>query len=206
MDASSAAPTIASAARTELRRILLAAKLGTFPLEGGPASWTTYHWMTETVWIENVLSHQPARWLPPAYASYDDLLAAAMEQALKKAPADVSSWKWGAENSVTIQTPVLGKIPVLRRWTGPGEQPQSGSGYTVKAAGRTYGPSERFTADLSNLDASTLNLVTGESGNFLSPYYMDQWQAWYTGYTFTLHFSKSAVEDATAHRPILEPK
>ncbi len=206
MDASSAAPTIASAARTELRRILLAAKLGTFPLEGGPASWTTYHWMTETVWIENVLSHQPARWLPPAYASYDDLLAAAMEQALKKAPADVSSWKWGAENSVTIQNPVLGRIPILRRWTGPGEQPQSGSGYTVKAAGRDYGPSERFTADLSNFDSSTLNIVTGQSGNFLSPHYMDQWQAWYTGYTFALPFSKSAVEEFATHRLMLEPK
>jgi len=206
MDASSAAPTIASAARTELRRTLLAAKLGTVPLEGGPASWNTYHWMMETVWLENVLSRQPARWLPSAYASYDDLLAVAMEQALKRAPADVSSWKWGPENSLTIQNPVLGRIPILRRWTGPGEQPQSGSGYTVKAAGRDYGPSERFTADLSNFDSSTLNIVTGQSGNFLSPYYMDQWQGWYTGYTFALPFSKSAVEDFATHRLLLEPK
>jgi len=115
-------------------------------------------------------------------------------------------WKWGPQNSVTIQNPVLGKIPILRRWTGPGEQPQSGSGYTVKAAGRDYGPSERFTADLSNLDASTLNLVSGESGNFLSPYYMDQWQAWYTGYTFKLPFSSSAARDSATHRMILQPK
>jgi penicillin amidase len=107
---------------------------------------------------------------------------------------------------VTIQNPVLGKIPILRRWTGPGEQLQSGSGFTVKASGRTYGPSERFTADLSNLDATTLNIVTGQSGNFLSPYYMDQWKAWYTGYTFTLPFSKSAVENSAAHRLLLVPK
>src|SRR5260370_9472221 len=106
MDASSAAPTIASAARTELRRILLAAKLGAYPLEGGPASWTTYHWMMETVWIENVLSHQPARWLPAAYSSYDDLLAAAMDEALKKAPADLTSLNWGPEDTVTIHTPI----------------------------------------------------------------------------------------------------
>jgi penicillin amidase len=206
MDASSAAPSIAAAARTELRRMLLAAKLGAFPLEGGPTSWTTYHWMMETVWLESVLLHQPARWLPADYSSYDDLLAAAMDGALKKAPADLSTWTWGPEDSVTIQNPILGRIPLVRRWTGPGEQPQSGSGYTVKAAGRDYGPSERFTADLSNFDSSTLNIVTGQSGNFLSPYYMDQWQAWYTGYTFVLPFSKSAVEDATAHRLILEPK
>jgi penicillin amidase len=206
MDASSAAPTIASEARNELRNMLLAAKLGGYPLQGGPPSWTTSHWMTETVWLENVLTQQSARWLPPAYSSYDELLAAAMDEALKKAPPDLNSWHWGPEDSVTIQNPILGKIPLLRRWTGPGAQPQSGSGYTVKAAGRDYGPSERFTADLSNLDASTLNVVTGQAGNFLSPYYLDQWKAWYTGYTFTLPFSKSAVEDATAHRLILEPK
>jgi penicillin amidase len=76
----------------------------------------------------------------------------------------------------------------------------------VKASGRDYGPSERFTADLSNLDASTLNVVTGESGNFLSPNYTDQWKAWYTGYTFVLPFSKTAVENAAAHRLMLEPK
>ena len=101
---------------------------------------------------------------------------------------------------------MLGKIPIVRRWTGPGEQPQSGSGYTVKASGRDYGPSEQFTADLSNLDGSTLNLVTGESGNFLSPYYMDQWKAWYYGHTFSLPFSKTAVENTAVHRLMLEPK
>ncbi len=43
MDANSAAPTIATEARNELRHMLLAAKLGSYPLEGGPGSWTTYH-------------------------------------------------------------------------------------------------------------------------------------------------------------------
>src|SRR5215469_14551590 len=213
MDADSAAPTIASRARVELKRMLLEPKLGAAlensPKNGptlAPLSWQTYHWMMETVWLENVLSHQPARWLPSNYSSYDDLLATAVEQTAKKAPADLNAWKWGPEESVTIQNPILGKIPVIRRWTGPGEKPQSGSGYTVKAAGRDYGPSERFTADLSNLDASTLNVVTGESGNFLSPNYMDQWKAWYMGYTFVLPFSKTAVENAATHRLMLEPK
>ena len=31
--------------------------------------------------------------------------------------------------------------------------------------------------------------MTGEAGNFLSPYYMDQWKAWYEGYTFKLPYS-----------------
>ena len=198
MDANSAAPTIATRARRGLRRMLLQSKLGA----EGPA----YHWMMDTIWLENVLDHQPARWLPPEFPNYDNFLTAALEEALKQAPQDLTSWKWGPEQSVTIQNPVLGNLPILRRWTGPGEVPQSGSEYTVKAAGRDYGPSQRFTADMSNLDASTLNLVTGESGNLFSPYYMDQWKAWYYGYTFVLPFSKTAVENSATHRLMLEPK
>jgi penicillin G amidase len=96
-------------------------------------------------------------------------------------PKDLASWHWGSFNAVEIQHPVLGKIPLIQRWTGPGVQEQSGSGYTVKAVTRHHGPSERFTANLADLDQSTLNIVTGQGGNFLSPYYMDQWKAWYEG-------------------------
>jgi penicillin amidase len=178
--------------------MLLQSKLG--------ADWTDYHWMMETVWLENVLDHQPPRWLPPDFPNFDTFLTAALEEAMKQAPQDLTSWKWGPRQSVMIQNPVLGRLPILGRWTGPGEVPQSGNEYTVKAAGRDYGPSQRFTADLSNLDASTLNLVTGESGNLFSPYYMDQWKAWYRGYTFVLPFSKTAVENSATHRLMLEPK
>jgi len=59
--------------------------------------------------------------------------------------------------------------------------------------------------DLSNLDQSTLNVVTGQAGNFLSSYYMDQWKAWYEGYTFTLPFCQPEVEKARTHELALRP-
>jgi penicillin amidase len=187
--------------------MLLEPKLGTAREDDSSSlSWKSYRWMMETSWLENTLTHQLAHWLPPNFSNYDEFLAAALDQALKTAPADLNSWKWGPANSTKIQNPVLGRIPILCRWTGPGEQPQSGSAYTVKASGRDYGPSERFTADLSNLDVSTLNIVTGQSGNFLSPNYMDQWQAWYTGYTFVFPFSNSSVNASGTHRLLLQPK
>jgi penicillin amidase len=122
-----------------------------------------------------------------------------------QAAKDLSSWSWGNFNAVRIQHPILGNIPLLRHWTGPGLQAQAGSGYTVKAVSQHHGPSERFTANLANLDQSTLNVVTGQSGNFLSPYYMDQWKAWYEGTTFLLPFTSQAVDASKAHRLILDP-
>ena len=213
----SPAPTIAVEARQELTRLLLEPKLGAAPKDPKELettlSWKSYRWMMSSVWLENVVQHQPKRWLPETYANYDDLLTAAVEAAIDSnpahgsdAPQDLNSWKWGNFHPVEIQHPVYGRIPVLRRWTGPGLQPQSGSEYTVKAVSRSHGPSERMTVDLANLDQSTLNLVTGEAGNLLSPYYLDQWNAWYEGFTFAWPFSGPAVDKARAHELVLEPE
>ena len=200
MTANSAAPTLVVKARGELIKLLLEGKLG-------PASGIHYSWGMQSVWLENVLRNQPKRWLPKKFASHEELLAAAVEAAvnLPDAPQNLNEWKWGRVNAVEIQNPVLGHIPLLKRWTGPGVQPQSGSGYSVKAVTRTHGPSERITDDLSNFDLSTMNIVTGQSGNFMSPYYMDQWKAWYEGTTFSLPYSDQAVENNRAHKLILQP-
>jgi penicillin amidase len=161
----------------------------------------------QTVWLQNLLLHQPKRWLPEKNPNYNELLTAAVEAAVNgpEVPKDLTSWHWGSFNAVEIEHPVLGKIPLVRRWTAPGVREQSGSKYTVKAVTRQHGPSERFTANLADLDQSTLNTVTGQGGNFLSPYYMDQWKAWYEGSTFTLPFTSQAVEATGAHRLVLEP-
>ena len=210
MQASAAAPTIAENSIRELRRLLLEPKLGSAPSdatrEDEGLNWKTYSWEMRSVWLENILLHRPKRWLPEKYPNYDDLLTAAVDAAVNgpEAPKDLALWRWGAFNAVEIQHPILGKIPLIKRWTGPGVQEQSGSGYTVKAVSRHHGPSERFTANLADLDQSTLNIVTGQGGNFLSPYYMDQWKAWYEGTTFTLPFSAKAVEGARTHRLVLE--
>jgi penicillin amidase len=210
MTADSVAPVIAARARIELVRLLLEPKLGAAPKDpdqrATTLTWKSYHWGMQSVWMENMMQHQPKRWLPDTYADYNELLAAAVEAAIghPDVPKDLNLWKWGGYNPVEIQHPILGRIPILQRWTGPGVQPQSGSSYTVKAVSRSHGPSERMTVDLADLDQSTLNLVTGEAGNFLSPYYMDQWKAWYEGYTFKLPFSQPAVERAQVHKLVLE--
>jgi penicillin G amidase len=211
MQAGSAAPTIAENSILQLRRLLLEAKLGSAPADpkqaDGVLNWRTYSWEMRSVWLENVMLHHPKRWLPETFPNYDELLTAAVEAAVNgpTAPKDLASWRWGAFNAVDIEHPILGKIPIVRHWSGPGQKEQSGSGYTVKAVTPTHGPSERFTANLADLDQSTLNIVTGQGGNFLSPYYMDQWKAWYEGTTFTLPFSAHAVEAAKSHRLVMVP-
>lgn len=200
MSADSAAATIVARSRRHLVRLLYTPKL--------QETFDSYRWFMSSVALERILTEQPARWLPPSYASYDALLLAAVEAAVAEAdaPADLASWKWGNELAVEVQHPIFGRVPLLRRWTGAGSLPQSGNGYTVKQVGKTFGPSQRFTADFSNFDASTLNILSGQSGQIFSPHYMDQWNAWYGGTTFPLAFSAEAVTRAGQHRLVLEPR
>lgn len=198
--AESAAPAIVAAARRELTRMILQPKVGD--------EWKKYRWYMRSVAIENMLLRKPERWLPPNVTSWDDLLASAVEAAVanKEAPRDLNSWRWGKEAPLFIEHPVFGRIPVLRRWAGPGRKEESGNGFTVKQVGRTFGPSERLTVDFSDLDQSTLNTVTGQSGNVFSPHFQDQWNAWYSGNTFPLPFSEAAIKNAAVHELRLEPK
>ncbi|MGE5326261.1 MAG: penicillin acylase family protein, partial [Deltaproteobacteria bacterium] len=69
----------------------------------------------------------------------------------------------------------------------------------------TVGPSMRMVVDLSNLDDSVQNITLGESGEILSDYYRDQFDAWYHGRSFPMLFSDAAVDKAARHRLVLEP-
>ncbi|MBZ5532530.1 MAG: penicillin acylase family protein [Acidobacteriia bacterium] len=195
-----AAPTIEVRARRALWEMLLEPKLGNDA--------ENYEWSQSAVALENIVREQPARWLPPGYANFDDLLTAAVEKALKDAPADLHSWKYGDVYPVVISHPVFSGLPILHGHAGiagPGMKPQSGGGYTIKQVGRGFGPSERMTVDFSNLDASTFNIVLGESGQPFSPHNMDHWDAWYNNKTFTLAFTDAAVQSAKEHELRLEP-
>jgi len=107
---------------------------------------------------------------------------------------------------VEIEHPVLSHLPLVGKLTGPGTHPLSGSAFTVKAVGKNLGRQNGITWNFADFDKSTLNLVTGESGIFLSKHYMDQWPAWYAGRTFNFAFSPAKVEKRKQHELTLEPR
>jgi penicillin G amidase len=193
------APTIAYYSRGALEELLLKAKLGD--------DWKTYRWFMKPVWLENTLMNQPPRWLPSQYANYDALLTAAVETALSEnnAPTVLSSWRWGRVHKVDVKHPFWSNFPVLKR-AGPGAQPLSGDEETIKQVSTHFGPSERFTADMSDLDHSTLDIVNGQSGNIFDLHFNDQWDAYYHGRTFLLPFSAKAVQETGVHHLRLEPQ
>jgi penicillin G amidase len=200
MEIDSAAAAIVRVSRGKLQKTLLESKLG-------PDDAKLYSWFMSEVWLENTVLLQPPRWLPAQYPNYNELLAGAVEQAVadKRAPTTLATWSYGKTFPISSSHDLFGQIPIVNRWAGPGVQPQSGDGTTVKQVASDFGPSERMTIDFSNFDNSTLNIVNGQSGHMLSPHFNDQWSAWYNGSTFPLPFTTDAVSRAKASELKLVP-
>jgi penicillin amidase len=195
----SAAASIVTQARRALWPMILEPKLGKEASE--------YHWSESDFAEEEIIMRAKADWLPPAYKNWDALLTGAVRKGMEqgKAPADVAQWSYGSWHVVDIEHPLAKFLPMIGRMAGIGKQPQSGDTTTVKQVGRDFGPSQRFTMDWSNIDGSTENIVLGESGNPLSPYFRDQWNNWYGGTTFALPFTPAAVAAQTRHTLRLLP-
>ena len=198
----SAATLICEVTRPALLERILKPKLGD-NLSG-------YRWGMSTIFLENVLANNWTRWLPPGDSSFAETLIKSLEAGLRAIPGRLGSgrhdaWKWGNAIPLTFHHP-LGQGGRLLGWLlDVGPYPQAGTATTVKATTPTHGPSMRLVVDLSDLDHSLQNITLGESGQVFSPYYKDQFEAWYSGQSFAMPFSDAAVERATVHRLVLEP-
>ncbi|HSY35967.1 MAG TPA: penicillin acylase family protein [Acidobacteriaceae bacterium] len=166
-----------------------------------------YTWDEDRTALELILQNTPARWLPHAFPNWNDLLATAVERGLHflNAPSDLSTLTYGSRHPIDIAHPIFGShSPVstlLGVATGTGLHPNGGDSTTVKAAGLHFGPSERFTADLADPDNTHANLPTGESGNPASPNFLDQFQPWLQGTTFTLPLTHPEVQHTLTLKP-----
>src|SRR5262249_25460707 len=126
-----------------------------------------YSWGESNTALEGILEHMPKRWLPHDVATWNDLLTSVLEHGLRdmRAPRDLSKWQYGAIHAIQIEHPLFGGRPYLN-WllgtaTGSGAHPAGGDMTTIDAIGISFGPSERFTADLSDSSATIANIVSG---------------------------------------------
>lgn len=210
-----AAPAIVAAARAELWPMLLLPKISAHDRAAGVDQKTVkpegvlrlYSWAEQGYVLEQLVLHTPARWLPSKYANWNDLLAAAVDKGLTNghAPGNLATWSYSKEHPVALNHPLLSANPLLSRLlgvaVGSGPHVVAGDTSTINATARSFGPSERFTADMSSTTAATSNITTGQSGNPASPWYLDQLPHWLAGTTLPLPLHDAQV----SHTLVLQP-
>jgi penicillin G amidase len=167
-----------------------------------------YRWRRVT-FLQRVLTERPARWLPPDYKNYDELLSAAADLAVKRLgeetkDADPDDWEWRRFNYLDMLHPI-GREGILKKLLSITNQPQSGTLWSPRAASRHDGPSERFVANLADWDQTILLITGGESGQAGSEHYRDQFSCWFEGKAIFGPFSDAAEAKVRRHTLTLKP-
>ena len=188
-----AAPMVASLLDNELRTA--AAKAAAPGVEDEYAS------RMAPVVIERLLRERPAGW----FKDYDELLidslAAAVGAGEKIQGSNVAEWDYGQWIELRLNHPVGGELPLIGRYFNVGPVEMSGSSTSIKQTTQRLGPSMRMVIDLSNLDQSQANIITGESGHVMSRHYKDQWGAYYGGTSFPMQFDKVEAKNTLVVNP-----
>jgi penicillin amidase len=167
-----------------------------------------YQWRS-TAFLQKILTDRPDKWLPKAFKNYDDLLMAAADRAVAKLAEEskssrIADWPWRRFNSLDMLHPI-GREGLLKKLLSIADKPQSGTGYSVRAATKHHGPAMRFVANLGNWDESILLIPAGQSGQPGSSHYSDQFSYWYEGKPIFQPFSDGAEANARKHTLTLIP-
>ena len=128
---------------------------------------------------------------------------------------DPEKWEWGRLHTKTFVHQPLGQsgIALLEDLFNSDTIPARGDSYTVDAASFDYnypftmgsGVSQRYIADLSDLDNSRIIHTTGQSGQLFHPHREDMIPLWQNVQYGPMPFSREAVEANTAATLMLTP-
>jgi penicillin amidase len=193
MEKGHSAPMVAALIYAELRRALAE--------RAAPGSGNEYASRAASPVIERLLTERPPGW----FADYDELLvstlAKAVGEGVKVQGSNVARWDYGQYVELELRNPVLGGLPFVGQYFNVGPVAMSGSSSTVKQFGGGVGPSYRMVVDFGDLESSLANITVGQSGQFLSRHYRDQWDAYYNGSSFPMQFGKVEGDDTLAVKP-----
>ena len=140
--------------------------------------------------VEILLRSRPRDWFPDYDALLRKSLTSAIGQGVKLEGSRIARWDYGAYNQLTIESPVVGRLPLVGKYFSLGPARMSGSPTSIKQISRRLGPSLRMIVDFSDFDGSLENITAGESGHPLSRHFRDQWAAYYSGRSFPMQFDK----------------
>lgn len=134
--------------------------------------------------LARVLDQQPAGWLPPQYASWQELQLAALDRVVVELTKDGQPLKnatWGQRNTAASAHPMASAIPVLGKYLKVAPDMLAGDQHMPRVAGPTFGQSERLTVSPGHEEQGIFNMPGGQSGHPLSPYFLDGRSDWLSG-------------------------
>jgi penicillin amidase len=129
-----------------------------------------------------LLDAQPRHLLSADYASWNDLMLAAVDQSIANFAAeyggDLAGRSWGERNTAAIRHPLSRAVPMLSGWLDMPADQLNGDTNMPKALGPGFGASERFAVSPGDERNGYLHIPAGQSGHPMSDFYRaghDDW-------------------------------
>ena len=124
---------------------------------------------------------QPQHLLDPAYATWDDLLADAIDEVLERAGGDLADRTWFEYNVTTYRHPLSAALPFVGRLLDMPKRPVPGDLYTPRMHWGAAAASQRMIVSPGQEAGGIMQMPTGQSGHPLSPFYASTHGAWIRG-------------------------
>jgi penicillin amidase len=132
-----------------------------------------------------LVTTQPLHMLPGNYASWNELMLAAVRQNIdyfnSNFEGPLSGRTWGEKNTAAIRHPLSQSIPLVADFLDMPPDVLNGDLDMPKAQGPAFGASERFSVSPGDEANSILHMPTGQSGHPLSGFYEQGHAEWVKG-------------------------
>ncbi len=131
-----------------------------------------------------LVTRRPLNLLQPKYASWDEQLLAAADQAIEllvsKGPR-LADRTWGERNTLAMEHPMSEALPIVGRHLSMPPRPLPGDDEMPRVQGPSFGATVRMVVSPGHEDQAILEMPGGESGNPISPHYHDLLDSWAEG-------------------------
>jgi penicillin amidase len=152
--------------------------------------------------LQALLREKPLHLLDPKFASWDDLLVAAIDDtaaAIEKSGLTLPQGTWGQRNRARIRHPFSGSFPLIGRWLDLPADPLPGDNDMPRVQAPSSGASERLVVSPGREEEGIFHMPGGQSAHPLSPYFRAGHEAWVRGEPTPF------LPGPTTHRVTLQP-
>lgn len=133
-----------------------------------------------------IVQERPPHLLEPGFDGWDARFLATVDRVIEyfapEAGARLATRTWGQRNTASIRHPLSAALP---SWLGSRldapHDPLPGDGGMPRVQSPSFGASERFVVSPGREQTGILHMPGGQSGHFLSPYYLAGHEAWARG-------------------------
>jgi penicillin amidase len=161
------------------------------------------------------LNHQPEGWFPrPWPEEIADALSAAVRNLRERFGPKPKDWPWGRVRQLRLRNPIFQDTPILKWIFNEGPVNWGGDVDTISQASVVWlDPTAdtdciagmRMVIDVGNWSASRFILAAGQSGNPLSPHFVDMFPLWQSGEVVPIAWTEEEVRAAVREEIHLTP-